>query len=276
MAFQIVAASKQLKTEKDVRAALAKAEPGWVVTNVEDRGDVGWLARLEDKVADIPPFLKKDDAEAPPGDSSAPEGSPEEEASESPEEEADEQSKGDDKEKGGEKGKGKDLVSDLESLVQQVTQVLEELKGKAGEVADDAKAKDDTIKGIHDQVKEHGVPGEDSLGLPPDAGLDAPMPSDVGPVPGKPGAGAAPPRKPGVPTGRSPRGRMPAPLPTAFTKRHQEVVTHPGVDNDGNVINIVAAAAELERDPDWSEYEVAGMTTNRDGTFSALLRLKSE
>jgi hypothetical protein len=262
MAFEILTATKEeLKSEADVRKALADARPGAKIENIVLAGDE-WTIRL----AEVPAFLKEKGEESAPDD----------EASESPEEEAKEDSgekKDDDaasKEKGDGKEKGGSPAQAVEKVITELQSLLKDLGGNVKALQDSHDEKDQALKEISDAAGEHG--GGD---------MAPPLPEDVGPVPGGPpaGAGAPPGAIPPVPQG--PRGPSKRPRPggaplNAFTHRRTEVATHPGVDAEGNRITLLAAATELEKDPELQEYEVVGMVENRDGTYSAKLKLKTD
>jgi hypothetical protein len=266
MGYEIVSAKKSKLTDEDkVRSALAQTRPNFVIENIEDRGDE-WLVRL--RTADVPPFLKKKDEDAG-SDSSdsgisddSDAGVSDDDSDSSGDDTDDDSSSGDSSDS---KDKKHDPVKEVERIIGDLQGLLGELGGKTKELQDAHQEKEDKLKDIADTV---GGPGDE---------VAPPLPADIGPTPtpkappAGPGGALRPPRRPGVPSGGAPRPG----LPTAFTKRRTEVVNHPGVDDKGQRITLLAAASALESDPEWSDYEVAGMTVNADGTFAAKLKLRS-
>lgn len=262
--FEIVSAKKSnLPDEAKVRSALAQTRPNFVIENIEDKGDE-WLVRL--RTADVPPFLKKKDEDA--GSDSSDSGASvdgdagvsDDDADSSGDDTGDDSSSDD---SGDSKNKKHDPVKEVERIIGDLQNLLGELGGKTKELQDAHQEKEDKLKDIADTVG----PGDVAPPLPADIG---PTPTPSAPAAG-PGGAPRPPRRPGVPSGGAPRPG----LPTAFTKRRTEVVNHPGVDDKGQRITLLAAASALESDPEWSDYEVAGMTVNADGTFAAKLKLRS-
>lgn len=280
----VIATVDKSFTKDQIRAEARKN--GQIVQMIRD-ADTEWEVRL----ADLPPFMKKDEeSEEAPKD--APEDAPKDDDSddEPKAEKKDDDSKGEKSEKGESKG---DSLGELKSLIQELQSQVEKVVSVAESVSADAESKQQKMEEIHDSVKDHvdGNKDKGELGdvpAPPVPG-DAAGLEDVpaGPPMGGPPAGGPPkppgaPKAPGAPGGRGAPGgkpqrpvRPPSGVPV-FTKNQSEVIKHDGVDADGNRISLVAAAAAIEADEEWSDYEVTGMTENRDGTFSARLTLKSE
>lgn len=265
--YEIVTAPKsELADEAALRKALAKHKAGYVVENINSDDDT-WTVRLATKTADKPDFLKEksDSDDADSSDSSSDADSDSDDSSDSDSSDSDDSDSDDDgDDKGDKKG---DPVKEVKNVIDQLTNLFQDLGGKVDELqaAHDDKAQ--KLKDISDTVGD-AAGGEDGPpGLPPGLEGDG---DAVGPTPGHP----APPmpgpkmdkRKPPLPG--APGGGLPT-----FTHRY-EVATHPGVDSDGNKISLTAAASAMETDPDFTEYEVVGMTENTDGTFSAKLRRK--
>jgi hypothetical protein len=271
MAIEIVAAKRDKLADEDaVRVALAKMRPNKTIESVVAKGD-NWIVRLADK----PPFLQDKDPDGDGDDDSSPATDTDNDGGDGSDEKSNEKG---DKPPFGEKGKGDepkgDVASELKDLIGQLQDVLKQVTDKATDAVSEVEDHRDKLDKAKDALGE----GQ---------GGDGPIPSDVGPVPGGPpvpGADAEslpapggkppmPPRRPGVPTGRGMAGPRPG-LPTAFTKRQTEIVSHAGVDQQGNAVTLLEAASALEADPEWSDYKVVGMTENRDGTFSAKLQLR--
>lgn len=276
----VIATVDKSFTKDQIRAEARKK--GQIVQMIKDAGEE-WEVRL----ADLPPFMKKDEeSEDAPKD--APEDAPKDDDSDDkPKADKKDDSKSEKSEKGESKG---DSLGELRSLIQELQSQVEKVVSVAESVSADAESKQQKMEEIHDSVKEH-VDGKGEKGdlgdvpappVPPDAaGLeDVPAGPPAGGPPKPPGA----PKVPGAPGGRPGAGpggkpqrpvRPPSGVPV-FTKNQTEVIKHDGVDAEGNKITLVAAAAAIEADEEWSDYEVTGMTENRDGTFSARLTLKSE
>lgn len=258
---------KHAADEATLRAAVAQERPDSLIEGVVLDGD-NWLVRVKTAEGDLPPFMKKKEDPAAGGDEAADDA---EDALDGGDDEAAE-GEGDEKKPGDEKGKGKgDPLAELKTIIEQAQKVFEELGGKAEEVAADAEEKGNKIDEINDSIQEHVKgPGAE----------DAPLPGDIGPTPGAgpvpPGAGG-PPKRPGVPSGKPPvrPGMNPGGGIPAFTNRQTEIVRHPGVDENGEWMSIVAAAAKLEEEEAFANYYVDGMTTNSDGTYSAKLKLRN-
>jgi hypothetical protein len=258
MTFEIVTtAKKNLKDEDAVRERLAKDRPGMRIEAIVDRGSSWWV-----RLAEGPPFPPKDE-EAPSED--APKDL--EEATDEKSDDSDDDEKSDDDDKKGEDkkddGEG-DALGKLKELVGEMQSLFDELVNKGGEIAEDAKAKSDKIKEIHDTVKDDV---SDS-------------PAEVGPVPG---GGPVPPMDgPPVPQGPKPakgldkRKKLPGGggLST-FTNRRTFIATHDGVDNDGKRISMTAAARELEENEEWSAYEVVNIKAEGD-KYVAKLQLRED
>jgi hypothetical protein len=279
----VIATVDKSFTKEQIRAEARKN--GQMVEFILDAGE-HWDVRL----ADLPPFMKKDEE----GEDSGGDDAPKEESGDDKEEAPKSEKKDDGEEKSDSKGESKsDSLGELKSLISDLQSQVEKVLSVAEQVSSDAESKQQKMEEIHDSVKDHvkgekGGEGEAPAApvppsdAPPAAGLE-----DIpGPPPGGPGAGpkppAAGPKVPGAPGGRGMPGgkpqrpvRPPSGVPV-FTKNQSEVITHPGVDAEGNKITLVAAAAAIEADEEWADYEVAGMTENHDGTFSAKLKLKSE
>lgn len=267
MIYEIVTVPKSdIATEEALRAALAEHKVGFAVENIKS-DDSLWTVRLAAD-DDKPDFLKKKD-EAPDESADSAEDATDDSADEAEEGEDGEKSDKGEGEKGDKKG---DPVKEVKTVIDQLTQLFTDLGGKVEELQSAHDEKAQKLKDIGDTVGGEGGPGgleggpEGVEGMPPAGGL----PEDVGPTPGKPAGPPRPPmpskgldrRKPGLPAG----------LP-AFT--NYQVATHPGVDDKGEKISLTAAAVEMEADPEFSNYEVVGMTENADGTFSAKLKLRS-
>lgn len=272
MLYEIHTASKD-QTEDEVRAGAATTFPEWKIEGVRDAGDE-WLVRIYKDSDGKPPFL--DDAAE--DENEPPEGSPEDEAEDKAEGEP-EDSKADKKDEAKDKGKGEkgkgDVVGELKDLMQQLQDVIKQVSDKAGDAVAETEEHRQKLDEAKDALGDDAGPaGELPPPLPGDAkGLD-----DIGPTPGGPpvGPGAKKPPfggpksvipgRPGVPGGGGPG------LP-AFT-HNTEVAQHPGVDDKGARISLLAAAQDLEADPDFADYEVIGMIENPDGSYSAKLKKK--
>jgi hypothetical protein len=262
--YEIHAASKD-HSEDEIRAGATAAFAGWTVEAIKDAGDE-WQVRLVKNADDKPPFLqeKKDDAPADdmPDDV--------DDAVDSDAADDGESDKGDSKDKG-DKPKG-DVVSELKDLMGQLQDVIKQVSDKAGEAVSETEEHRDKLDKAKDALgEEGGLPGLDDV---PGLGDDAPAPPlPGGAKPAGPGGKKPPfggpksvvPGRPGIPSGGGPG------LPT-FT--NVEVATHPGVDEKGARISLLAAAQSLESDPDFSDYEVVGMIENADGSYSAKLKKK--
>lgn len=264
--YEFVRTQKSAITRSGIRQSLASARPEMRVEAIKDDGDY-WLVRLvkrddrvsaSQRVAELPPFLKKDDeapAEEAPKDE-APEG---EEHEDKPKEEGEEKS--DEK---GDKDDGEgDALGKLKNLVSEIQGLFDELVNSSGEVAQKAEEKDQKIKDIHDTVAEEVG---DAAGL-----------ADIGPTPGSgpPMPGAPAPKAPAAPGAKPPRKRPAPPGVSTFTHRRSFIATHEGVDADGNRISMVAAAAQLEADPQFEDYHVVNIKEEGD-KYVAKLELKSE
>jgi hypothetical protein len=282
MAIETIAARKdKLADENAVRKALGKLRPGATIEKITDKGKDGWVIRV--KTADLPPFMKEkkdapdsgstDDA---PSDSSDDSDSSDLDDSDDSDSNVDSDS-GDKKDKGKSEEKG-DVAGEIKDLIGQLQDVLKQVQDKAGEAADTV----DEHKQKLDEARN--ALGEDGPGLDGDT---PPIPSDMAGPKGKPappgglgesvpspgGMPPVAPRRPGVPSGRGMAGPRPG-APTAFSKRRTEIVSHSGFNEQGQPVTLVQAAVALESDPEFVDYQVVGMTENRDGTFSAKLRLK--
>jgi hypothetical protein len=269
--IEILSASKE-HSEDAVRAGVLSARPGFKIQAVEDKGDE-WLVRISDDEDSKPDFLKKKDE----SDDSSDDSSDEESEPKSDSDSEDSKDEGGDKKEKGDSDKGS--VDKLRGLVDELTKTMEEVVQHAEDVAADADGKQQKMEEIHDSVKDHVKDGEKpGLGeeLPPS---DAPMPADgvgledIGPTPtAPPKGGPKPPALPGAKPkrpGMNPGGGIPT-----FT--NVQVAQHPGYNEQGERISLVAAAAVLENDPEFTEYEVVGMVENKDGSYSAKLKRKSE
>ncbi len=282
--YQIVAANKKY-SEDEIRDRLATVYPEWKVEAADFSDETGWTIRLH-KSAEFPFDKDKKDAEDSADDAKDEASDAKDEADDAAEDADDAEDAADDSDddsdsddEGDLEDAKKDLVKELNDVIQMAQKTLDDLGSKAQEVADDASAKDDKIKEIADTVNDLGAGPEAELGGLPGEGLgDAPpMPGGPGaPGPVAPGRGA--PKRPGAPMAapsrkRPPGGVRPPGAPSTFSKRDTEIVTHSGRNHLGTPITIVAAATELENSSEFSDYEVVSMTTNADGTFSAKLRL---
>jgi hypothetical protein len=263
--YEIISASKSdLKTEEELRAALAVHYAGAEVETINEDNKT-WTIRLaaddEEGEDDGPDFLKKKD-EGPDSDSD----------SDSDSDEKDEEDEDGDGDKDGDNdgdgdGAKKDHAAEVKAVIDQLTSLFQDLGGKVDSLQ---AAHDEKAQKLKDIDKTVGEDGEPPMG---------PGPEEIGPTPGAGPAGLGGPPKPGLP-GPGPDGRKrPAPpmpgggLP-AFT--NYQVAKHPGVNAKGARITLVAAAAELENDEEFAAYEVVGMTENADGTYSAKLKLRTK
>lgn len=260
MSYEFVKAPKSEIDRAGIRQSLASARPDKRVEAIKDEGD-HWLVRLV--AADTPPFLKKDDEET----EEAPKDAPKDETSD---DESDDKPKeeGEDKEKSKDDGEG-DALGKLKNLVSEIQSLFDELVNSSGEVTQKADEKDKALQDAHETIKQH-LPDGDSA----PASLE-----DIGPVPGgppvdAPGAPAAPKSAP-VPGGKKKRPGMAPGGVSTFTHRRTFVATHEGVDENGERISMVAAAAQLEADPQFENYEVVGIK-EEDGKYVAKLELRSE
>jgi hypothetical protein len=266
--YEIISASKsELKTEEELRAALAVHYAGAEVETIKENNKT-WTIRLaaddeEDDSEDGPPFGKKEDGDS---DSDSDSSDSDKDSDDDGDNDGD---KDGDKDGDGDGGK-KDHAAEVKAVIDQLTDLFQDLGGKVDQLQAAHDEKADKLKDIGDTV------GEDA-GPPPGMEADGgPVGPGAGPAPGIGGPGGPP--KPGLP-GPGPDGRKrPVPpmpgggLPT-FT--NYQVAKHPGVNEQGERISLVAAAAELEKDADFTAYEVVGMTENADGTYSAKLKLKA-
>lgn len=264
--YEIVTASKsELATEEALRSALAKHKTGFVVENIKSDDDT-WTVRLATKTADKPDFLKEkgdsDDADSSDSPDDADSSSDDPSDSDSNDDsDSDSDSDGDGKKKG-------DPVGEVKKVIDQLTSLFTDLGGKVQDLqaAHDDKAQ--KLKDISDTVGPDGADGDGPPGLPPGLEGDG---EAVGPTPGHP---APPMPGPKMDKRKPPMPGMPGGGLPAFTHTY-EVATHPGVNSEGKKISLTAAAVEMENDPDFAQYEVAGMTENADGTFSAKLKLRA-
>lgn len=270
MAIEIVAAKKEkLADENAVREALAKLRPEKNIESVSDKGD-SWLVRLADK----PPFLEDKDAPSDPDGDGDDDSSPETDTDDDGGSEKSDKKPFGDKEDG-DKPKG-DVASELKDLIGQLQDVLKQVTDKAGDAVSEVEEHRDKLDKAKDALGEGEGPIPGDIGPTPGGPAGGPGVESVpapGGLPGGPGAKPAVPRRPGVPTGRGPAGMRPG-APTTFSKRQTEIVTHAGVNDSGQALTLLEAANALESDPEWGDYKIVGMTENRDGSFSAKLRLR--
>lgn len=258
--YEFVKAPKSEIDRAGIRQSLAAARPDKRVEAIKDEGD-HWLVRLV--AADAPPFVKKEE-DASSDDAPKDEDEPKDEAKD---DDAD-----DDKEEGEDKGDSKDdgegdALGKLKTLVQEIQGLFDELVNSSGEVTQKADEKDKALQDAHETIKQH-LPGD-----------SAPGAEEIGPVPGGPELegldGPKPPKAAPVPGGKKKRpGLAPGGVST-FTHRRTFVATHEGVDENGERISMVAAAAQLESDPQFENYEVVGIK-EEDGKYVAKLELRRE
>jgi hypothetical protein len=268
--IEILTASKE-HSEDAVRAGLAESRPGFRIETMELVGDE-WNIRISDEGGF--PFKKKDDDDS--GESSS-------EKSESDSDDKKEDSDDSDGEKkdsdDGDSNKKDDnaSVEKLRSLVEELQQKVEEVVQNAAEVAEDADGKQQKMEEIHDSVKEHvkgDGDGEKSEGLPGEDAPAAPLPEDgvgledIGPTPGAPPKGGPKPPMPPAPGAK----KRPPMTPGVSTFGRAVVANHPGVNDQGERIELLAAALQIADDPEFAELELVGMVKNRDGSFSAKLQ----
>lgn len=270
MEYEILTASKD-HSEDAVRKGIATTRPDLTIEDLK-LVDNKWHIMATVKEGEKPPFLQ----DAPSDDAPA-EGSPEEEATETPDEEKAEDKKDDksdskDKGKDGDKPSG-DVVSELKDLMTQLQDVIKQVSDKAG----DAVAETEEHRKKLDEAKDALGDGEGGPGPLGDAPAP-PMPDEAGLGDGPPGLPKGPPvpRGPRAPGARPRPGRpgVPGGGPGIQPFTHVEVAEHPGTNEKGERISLVAAAADLESDPEFAEYEVVGMVENSDGTYSAKLKKK--
>jgi hypothetical protein len=270
--IEILTASKE-HSEDAVRAGLAESRPGFRIEALELVGDE-WNIRISDEGGF--PFKKKDE------DSDSSEKSEKPKDSEKDDDDSDDDDKKDsDSEDKGEKKDDNSSVEKLRSLVEELQQKVEEVVNNAAEVAEDADGKQQKMEEIHDSVKEH-VKGEgDGEGELPKGDELAPLPEDgvgledIGPTPGAPAPGGPPkggPKPPMPPAGPGAKRRPPMGAPGVSTFGRAVVANHPGVDEKGEKIELLAAALQIADDPEFAELELVGMVKNRDGSFSAKLQ----
>lgn len=251
--YLIVNASKEdAPTRGDVRAAAAQAYPKYSVEAILDLDD-SWDVRLARKdhvsrirrTAEFPPGLvdKEDKPKDPPSDEA-----PDEDNEEEPEEEESEEDKKEEPKPSKDK-KSDDPLEQLEDLVNQIEGLVDQLRGTKEKVRDKA----DKVDEVRDLVS------------------DEPGPEEIGPVPGGPPTGGPPaPKVPGRP-GPSPAQRKPPVGVPTFSKRQTRIVRR-----DANV-SAAFAAAELEQDPQFEDYEVEEIKRDtRTNQFVAKLKLREE
>lgn len=258
--YEFVKAPKSEIDRAGIRQSLASARPDKRVEAIKDEGD-HWLVRLV--AADAPPFVKKDEETE-----EAPKDAPKDEASDDDgEDKPKEEGDGESKDKGDD-GEG-DALGKLKNLVSEIQSLFDELVNSSGEVTQKADEKDKALQDAHETIKQH-LPGD---------GAPVPGAEDIGPVPGGPpvdgpAAPAAPKAAP-VPGGKKKRPGMAPGGVSTFTHRRTFVATHEGVDENGERISMVAAAAQLEADPQFENYEVVGIK-EEDGKYVAKLELRTE
>jgi len=264
MLYEIHTATKD-HSEADVRAGAVETFPGWTVESIKDNGDE-WLVRIVAD-GDKPPFLDDAKDDAPTDDA------PDDDAADDAADDADDKSddtKDDDSKDKGDKDKdekGGDVAAELKDLLTQLQDVIKQVNDKAGDAVSEVEDHRDKLDKAKDALGDDAPAGLDDLpgdGPGADGPPAPPLPGGAKPKPGMPaGPKSVVPGRPGVPGGGGPG------LPT-FT--NVEVATHPGVDETGARISLLAAAQSLESDPDFAEYEVVGMVENADGSYSAKLK----
>lgn len=263
--FKLVTTAKaQGVGEAAVSAAAKNAYPEYRVAKVEDLGDK-WQIRLDlkestrkRKAAEPPAFLKeKDDAGADSADDS--------DASDSEDSDSEDSDKSDDeasdsKDKG--EGDKKDPVKAIESVINELKGLLDQLGGHASDLKDKA----DKVDEIHDLTKGDVAPTDDVPPVPPvdDAAI-------VGPTPGAP----KPPRKSPVPTGKAPmRPGMGPGVPGVFGSRQTEIVEHPMKDDDGEY-SLADVEAAIKAHPDLQNYAISEVRpVENDNVYVAKLTRK--
>lgn len=273
MAIEIVAASKQNLADEDaVKQAIAKLRPDQLIENIVEK-DGEWLVRLADK----PPFLQDKDPDDDGDDDTSPATDTDDNAgTDDSSDDSDSKDKSDKSDKSDSKSDSKgDVAGELKDLIGQLQDVLKQVQDKAGDAVKQVEDHQDKLDKAKDALGDDGDvgpvpgggPGPDGLPLSP---VDAPVPGDLGAGPVPPKGGPKPPHRPGVPSGGAPKPGV----PSAFAKRRTEIVSHSGRHENGASMTLLEAANQLQSDPEWSDYEVVGMTENADGSFSAKLRLR--
>lgn len=237
-------------TKQTVRTVLASKHPDMGIKSIIDGGDK-WVTRL---AADEPSKLEDsmDDSDLPalPGEDDV----PKDDASDAKDEDKEDKPKDDDKEKKPKKDKDGDLAGEVQKIIDQLTDLLGDLGGAAGELQGKHDEKADKLKDVADIV------GDDAGAGPP--GLED-TPEEIGPTPGGPDLGGAPP----VPTGPHPpkgfdsRKKPGVGVPT-FT--NSKIVSVPIFKQDGAKVSVAAAVERITTDDRYTEYEVSGIQTDED------------
>jgi len=280
--FRILSAEKKAnETADSVSTLLAAAYPDWRVENVVEV-DGEWQARLvQDKISssqrevvagDPPPFLKKKDDKEDSSDDDSDDDSgdddPDDDGIPDKDDPADD-SDSDDDSHGDKGGDGKNPAKEVQKVIDELTNLLADLGGKAQDLQKSHDEKDEKLKDIAETAG--GGLGDAPVGPPPGGAMG---PDEIGPTPGGPPPGGGSkipliPKRPGVPTGDAP---IPG-GPSAFSNRRTEIASHSGVDDRGNRISLVAAAAQLERDPAFAAYKVVDIK-EENGQYIAKLQVR--
>lgn len=265
MQYEIVKVLKtDAETEAIVTAGVKAARPTQYIQNVLENED-HWLVRLAEF-----PFEKKDEesSDEAPSDDPTEEEKPEEESSDDSDDKADDKD-GEKKDKKDNKSDGDgDALGKLKSLVGEIQSLFDELTNSTQEVSDKADEQASAVEEIGGLLDVHRGPKSDA----------AELPGDIGPVPGGGDVGLGG-GVPPVPTGPKPakgldKRKPGAPGINTFTHNEYEYATHPGVDENGEKMTIMAAALELANSDELKEFEVEALKADTDGQYVAKLKRK--